>query len=164
MVEEPESRPVAVTLNPLALLYGRLSANVEVLLAPHSSLVASPNALVAQTDRGGPNSALSEGLGFASHTSNGFGVELGYHYWWTERRTLRGPFLGPSLLFGSTTDATVGDPTHAQGYWGLAFDFGEQEVFPGGFTIAGGIGLGLLRMAGAGAVFPRFLLQIGWSF
>ncbi len=72
--------------------------------------------------------------------------------------------LGPALLLGSTTDATVGDPTHAQSYWGIAFDVGWQEVIPGGFTAGVGAGLEVVRMAGTGGVVPRFLLQLGWSF
>jgi hypothetical protein len=163
VIEEPEPLPVAITLNPLPLIWGRLSGNVEVQLAPHHSLALSPNLLVFNEDRGTPR-ALSNGFGFASPASNGVGIELGYHYWWRWARSLRGPFLGPSLLLGGTSNAEVGDAAHTQSYWGLAFDFGGQEVFPGGFTIGAGIGLGYIRMAGVDAFFPRALFQIGWSF
>ena len=132
------------------------------MLAPHHALVVSPNLLLAQVDRGGRYSLVSEGFGFASSASSSFGVELGYHYWWPSRESLRGLFLGPSLLLGDTSESSV-DPSHAQGYWGVACDAGAQEVFAGGFTIGGGAGLGVVRMAGATALFPRFLLQIGWS-
>jgi hypothetical protein len=152
---------VAVTLNPVGLFRGRLSANVELQLVPHHSLVLSPNVIVFHTDRG---TMMSDGFGFASSTSNGIGIELGYHYWWRWAQSLSGPYMGPSLLLGSTTEATVGDPTHAQSYWGLAFDVGWQEVLSGGFTAGIGAGLGLVRMAGNGAVFPRILAQVGWSF
>ena len=160
----PETRRVAVTLNPLGLFWGRLSLNAEVQLAPHHALVGSPNVLIWPADRGGGRSLISEGLGFASHDSAGFGVELGYHYWWDWRRTLRGPFLGPSLLLGVTSQATTGDPTQTQGYAGVAFDVGEQEVLPGGFTVGAGAGLGVIHMADSSALFPRLLAQIGWSF
>jgi hypothetical protein len=163
-VEPPVTHPLAITLNPLALPWARLSANVEVELEPHHSLVASLNALIARSNRGGANGLVSEGLGFASDTSNGVGIELGYHYWLRWERALRGPFLGPSFLLGSTSAANVGDPSHAQGYWGLAFDAGWQEVLAGGLTLGAGGGLEMVRMAGFGAVVPRFLLQIGWSF
>jgi hypothetical protein len=164
-VAEESHRPAfAVTLDPLPLIGARLSGNVEVLLAPHHSIIASPNVLFMQADRGGRFSFVSEGLGFAARTSGGFGIELGYHYYWRAYRLLHGPFFGPSLLLGSTTEASVGDPSHAQGYWGLAFDVGWQEVFAGGFTMGGGLGLGLVGMAGATAVFPRVLVQVGWSF
>lgn len=160
---EPAPHPVAITLNPVPLFWGRLSGNLEVEIAPHHSLVVSPNLLVFNENRGAPR-PLSNGFGFASPTSNGVGVEGGYHYWWRWARSLRGPFFGPSLLVGSTGSATVGDPSHAQAYWGFAFDVGAQEVLYGGFTIGGGLGIGVIRMAGSEAFFPRVLLQIGWSF
>lgn len=159
-----EPRPVAVTVNPLALVPGRLSANVEILLATHHALVLSPNVLVFHTERGGRYNLASEGTGFASSTSTGFGGEVGYHYWWTWRHTMAGPWAGPSLLFGSTTDATVGATTGAQGYWGAAIDAGGQAVIPGGFTFGAGLGLGFVDMASTVAFYPRFLLQLGWSF
>lgn len=163
-VEPPAAYPVALTLNPLGLIAGRLSANLEVQLEPHHSLVVSPNVLVFHADRGDPNSLLSDGFGFAQRTSSSIGIEFGYHYWWRWSRMLRGPYLGSVLLLGSTTNAGVGDPTHAQTYWGLGFDVGWQEVMPGGFTAGIGGGLEVVRMAGTGAVVPRLLLQIGWSF
>lgn len=163
-VEAPVSHPVAVTLNPVGLLRGRLSANLEVQLEPHHSLFVSPNLLAFHADRGAPGSLLSDGFGFATDTSVSVGIELGYHYWWHWSRELRGPFLGPALLLGSTTNAAAGDPAHAQSYWGLAFDIGWQEVLPGGFTAGVGAGLEVVRMAGTGGPVPRFLLQMGWSF
>jgi hypothetical protein len=162
--EEPVARPVAITLNPAALVLGRLSANVEFLLAPHHSLVLSPNILAFQEGHGGRYDLASEGLGFATERSSSFGGELGYHYWWRWRRSLSGPYFGPSLLLGSVTNASVGTTANAQGYWGAAFDAGGQAVLPGGFTLGAGIGLGFVTMASAAAVFPRFLFQLGWSF
>jgi hypothetical protein len=159
-----EEHTASVTINPLALTLGRLSANLELLLAPHHALVLSPNALVFQVDRGGRYNLASEGLGFASPTATSFGGEVGYHYWWTWRHTLAGPFFGPSLLFGSVNGATVGPATGTQWYWGGAVDAGAQAIFPGGLTFGGGLGLGFTTMASAVGVFPRFLLQLGWSF
>jgi len=161
--EEPPRHPVAITLNPLPLFWGRLSGNLEVQVAPHHSLVVSPNLLVFNDNRDAPR-ALSNGFGFASSSSNGAGIELGYHYWGRWARSLRGPMLGPSLLLGSTSNAVVGDPARAQSYWGLAFDLGAQEVLSGGLTMGGGLGVGVIRMAGSETFFPRVLLQIGWSF
>jgi hypothetical protein len=168
-VEGPQApvaraRDTALTLNPVALALGRLSGNVELRVARRHSLIASPSLLFVHEDRGGRYSLVSEGLGFATTTSSGFGIELGYHYDWSWLGELRGLFFGPSLLLGGTTDASVGDPSHTQAYWGLAVDLGEQEVLSGGFTIGAGVGLGLVRMADATAVFPRLLLQVGWSF
>jgi hypothetical protein len=154
------ARRLAITLNPLALPWGRVSGNVELLLAAHHAIVASPNALFADVSRGG---LLALALGFTQSASSGAGGEVGYHYWWYGHDGLRGPFFGPSLLLGVTSAATVGDPSRAQAYWGAAIDVGEQAILSGGFTIGGGAGLGLIRMGGSGVVFPRFLLQVGWS-
>jgi hypothetical protein len=159
--EEPPAHPFAVTLNPLPLIWGRLSANAELLLLPHHSLVVSPNVLFPNVTRAG---TLAAAFGFSQRTSSGFGGEVGYHYWWFAHRTLRGPFFGPSLLLGSTTNATAGSGVGVQGYWGGALDIGQQEVLPGGFTAAAGVGIGIVRSADQGAVFPRLLLQLGWSF
>lgn len=161
---EDLSRPVAVTVNPLALALGRLGANVEVLFAPHHALVLSPNVLLFHVDRGGRYNFASEGVGFASPGASGFGAELGYHYWWTWRRTLMGPYLGPSLLVGGTNGALVGDGSTLQWYVGAALDGGAQAVLPGGFTFGGGFGVGFVTMASNTALFPRVLLQLGWSF
>jgi hypothetical protein len=161
---EPQRGPIALTLDPLDLISGRLSANVEIQVQPHHAIIASANALVFDASRGGPHNVVSEGFGFATNLSSGFGVELGYHYWVDWARALRGPFVGPSFLFGGTSQASVGDPSHAQPYWGLALDGGWQEVFAGGFTAGGGGGLEMIRMAGTSAVVPRFLIQLGWSF
>jgi hypothetical protein len=162
--EEPVARPVAITFNPLALTLGRLSANLEFLLAPHHSIVLSPNILTFQENRGGRYDLRSDALGFATDRSSSFGVEVGYHYWWHWRRSLVGPYFGPSFLVGSVTNANVGNTTNAQAYWGAAIDAGGQGVLPGGFTLGAGIGLGFIDMASVDQFFPRFLLQLGWSF
>jgi hypothetical protein len=161
---EPQRNSIAVTLDPLDLVSGRLSANVEIQVQPHHAIIASANALIFDASRGGPHNVVSEGFGFATNLSSGFGVELGYHYWVDWARTLRGPFVGPSFLFGGTSQASVGDPSHTQPYWGFALDGGWQEVFASGFTAGGGGGLEMIRMAGTSAVVPRFLIQLGWSF
>jgi hypothetical protein len=159
-------RVVALTLNPLPLALGRVGGNIEIEVVRQHAIVGTLSGLVEQVGRGGRFSLLSEGLGFASSASTGFGVELGYHHWWGfgSGGALRGVFFGPSFLAGSTTQATVGDPSQAQVYWGGALDVGAQEVFRGGLTLGGGAGLGFVQMAGSRAAFPRLLLQVGWSF
>jgi hypothetical protein len=151
-----------LTIAPLPLALGRLSVGGEVLVMPHHSLVASPNVLLAQIDRGGRDSFASEGFGFASSASGSVGGEVGYHYWWHAHESLRGPFFGPSLLLGETTHSSI-DPARAHGYWGFAWDVGGQEVFPGGFTLGAGAGVGFASLANATAFFPRILVQVGWS-
>jgi hypothetical protein len=155
---------VAVTWNPLGLFLGRLSANLEAQLAPHHAVVLSPNALLFGTDRGSLHSVLSEGFGFATSSSLGFGGELGYHYGWSGPGALHGPFFGPSLLMGVTTRASVGNASRAQPYLGLALDLGTQEIIYERFIAGAGVGLGVVHMAGTTAVAPRFLCQLGWTF
>ena len=152
-----------MTFNPLALTLGRLSANVEVLLAPHHSISLSPNIIAFQENRGGRYDLRSDALGFASPQSSSFGAEVGYHYWWHWHRSLAGPYFGPSFLAGSVTNAQVGNKTNAQPYFGGAFDAGGQGILPGGFTLGAGVGLGFIEMASATQFFPRFLLQLGVS-
>jgi hypothetical protein len=152
---------VALTLNPAALALGRLSGNLELLIAPHQSLGLSPNAIVFPVDRG---ALASQALGFLTHDSSSVGGELGYHFWFRGRESLNGPWLGPSLLLGRVTGASVGNGASPQVYWGAAVDFGWQAVFPGGFTAGGGLGFGWVELASNAALFPRLLLQVGWSF
>jgi hypothetical protein len=157
-------RPFSLTFNPLPAFWGRVSANLEVMLATHHALVLSPNFTVAADDRGVDDSAVNYGFGFTTKQSSGIGTEVGYHFWTGWNRTAHGGFLGPSLILGETSHASVGDPTKTQGYWGFAFDAGGQEVLPGGFTIGAGIGLMYLTLSSKAIVSPRFLFQIGWSF
>ncbi|MGA7119644.1 MAG: hypothetical protein WBY94_06070, partial [Polyangiaceae bacterium] len=123
LYESRRRRPVTLTLSPLPLAGGRLCVAAELLIAPHHAVFASPNLLFAEVDRGGRSSFVSEGFGFASTASGGAGIEMGYHYWSHARESLRGMFFGPSILLGDTSQSSV-DPSHAQGYWGLALDVG----------------------------------------
>jgi hypothetical protein len=153
----------AVTLNPVPLAFGRLSANLELDLAPHHALVLSPNVLFAGVGRGDPRTLLSDGFGFASTGSQSYGFEVGYHYWMRRRPALEGIFLGPSVVVGVTTQATVGDPSRTQAYGGAAFDVGYQAVVGPGFVVGAGAGAGLIHMSSTNALFPRLLFQIGWT-
>jgi hypothetical protein len=107
---------------------------------------------------------LSAGFGFAGATSSSLGLEVGYHYWFDARRALSGAFIGPSLLLGTTTQATAGDGTGWQGYWGGALDVGWQEVFPVGLTVAAGGGLAVAHAADVTAPYPRLVARAGWAF
>jgi hypothetical protein len=163
--ERPPARIVAmVTLNPVPLIWGRVSANLEFLFAPHHALVLSPYLLLNNADRGG---LLAQAFGFATSSSSGAGGEIGYHYWshyhWWPGQ-LVGVFWGPSFLAGETTNPTAVDGTGSWGYWGAALDIGQQTVFGSGFTAGGGLGVGFVHMASSTAIFPRFLLQLGWAF
>jgi hypothetical protein len=133
-------------------------------VAGHHALFGGLSALVYQADRGGSGTMLSAGFGFASASSSGLGMEIGYHYWVDPRRDLAGAFLGPSLMLGTTTQATAGASTGWQGYWGGALDVGWQEVLPVGLTAAAGAGLAVAHMADTTTVYPRLVARLGWAF
>jgi hypothetical protein len=163
--ERPPARIVAMlTLNPVPLIWGRVSVNLELLFEAHHALVLSPNVLLPNADRGG---LLAQALGFATSASSGAGGEIGYHYWshyhWWPGQ-LVGVYWGPSFLLGETNNTTAGGGTGAWGYWGAALDIGQQTVFGSGFTAGAGLGVGFVRMASSSAIFPRFLVQVGWAF
>jgi hypothetical protein len=155
------SRSVTLTLNPLGLTLGRLSGNIEIMLTPHHSVVVSPNLLVFHEERSG---LASHGLGFATYDSSSVGGEIGFHVWTWRPQSPERFFGGYSFLLGTVTDASVGTPGRMQVYWGVAVDAGGQAVFPGGFTVGGGLGLGFIDVASNVGFFPRLLLQLGWSF
>jgi hypothetical protein len=134
------------------------------MVAMHHAFILSAHTLIFDDSRGSSKNLISEGFGFTQRDSVELGGELGYHYWVDEGAVLRGPFLGPSFVFGVTQKASVGDPTSPQGYFGLALDVGWQEVFDGGFTIGAGAGVELLHGTGTTAVVPRILGQVGYAF
>ena len=155
---------MTVSVSPIPLAWGRIGLEAELEVARHHALVAALNALVFQADRGGAGAMLSAGFGFASVASSSVGLEVGYHYWFDAHRALAGPYIGPSLLLGTTTQATAGDGNGWQGYWGGALDVGWQEVLPAGLTVALGGGLAVTHMADATEPYPRLVARIGWAF
>ncbi len=149
---------MSVRLNPLPFFVGRLSADFEIMLAPHHALVVSPNVTLHKYafHRG---ELIGNALGFADDTSGGVGGEVGYHYW--TKRQVEGIYLGPSFVFG----ATFPSPGKTFGYYGGAFDVGYQYLFNSGFTLNAGGGLMIIDTAGAGVkASPRLLAGLGWSF
>ncbi len=116
--DEPERRATVISWSPVPLAWGRLALEGELRVAGHHALFGGLSALVYQADRGGSGTMLSAGFGFASASSSGLGMEIGYHYWVDPRRDLAGAFLGPSLMLGTTTQATAGASTGWQGYFG----------------------------------------------
>ena len=158
--EEPvvygRRRFLSVRANPLALFIGRLSADVEWMVAPHHALIGSPHVTLAQSRGDLPANAT----GFTGANATGFGVELGYHYF--PAPELEGLFFGPSLLLDSTRPAP--GATRFTAYGG-AFDVGYQAVVGPGFTLAAGGGLLFITASGAPVkLAPRALLGIGWTF
>lgn len=162
---EPERSPrtISIRLNPLPFFMSRLSADFEIMLAPHHALVVSPNLTLKKFafHRG---DVFTYGMGFAGDDNSGFGAEVGYHYW--TKRELEGIYFGPSLVFGATLPpANTNGKTFA--YVGGAIDVGYQYLFSNGFTLNGGGGVMLTGATAAGSTAkaaPRLLFGVGWSF
>lgn len=160
-------RSVALTANPLTLIFGRLGLNVEYLPAKHHGIMLNPyySSYTVSSD--------------ASETSyNSFGAELGYHFY-TGSRGANGFFVGPSFVFvnsGTEFQCKVdfcsgGAETNITTY-GVAVDLGGQYVSKGGFTIGGGVGFMYLKASAntEGSTFfklegtlPRALFTVGYS-
>lgn len=158
-VETP--RTTSIRFNPLPLFAGRLSADIELMLAPHHALVVSPNFTLHKVVFDRNDDLLGYGLGYAGDDSAGFGGEVGYHYWL--RRHLAGVYFGPSLVLG----ATLPEGGKGFAYYGAAVDVGYQYLFSNGFTLNGGGGILIVNGTFGGSVVhaaPRFLFGIGWSF
>ncbi|HEX7663185.1 MAG TPA: hypothetical protein VF407_01675 [Polyangiaceae bacterium] len=152
-------RTMSIRLNPLPFFMSRLSADFEIMLAPHHALVVSPNVTLHKYafHRG---QLIGNALGYADDNSGGVGGEVGYHYW--AKRQVEGIYLGPSLIFGATFPP---NPGKTFGYYGGAFDVGYQYLFNNGFTLNAGGGIMIIDTAGAGVkAAPRLLAGIGWSF
>jgi hypothetical protein len=150
------SRTTSIRLNVLPLFSGRLSVDLEFLLAPHHAIVVAPNATFAM----GRLDLVNYGFGFTDRFSWGIGTEFGYHYW--TGRHLEGLYFGPSGVFGYTGPPA---PREGYGYYGLAFDVGWQWVFGHGFTLNVGGGAMLLgAREQRGRFLPRLLAGLGWSF
>jgi hypothetical protein len=76
-------RTVGVEVNPLGILFGRYSATIEYMLAPHHAVTLSPYLLAPSMQR----------------TRTGWGGELGYRYYRGENGP-SGFFVGASVLAG----------------------------------------------------------------
>jgi hypothetical protein len=165
--EEERFRPLAVTLNPLTLLLGRLGANVEFLPAPHHGIMLNPYYSSASLESG-PFKTKFES----------YGAELGYHFY-TGKRGANGFFVGPSFVLTrtkmSSSCADLGceaDPEVDFLSYGVALDLGGQVVFGNGVTLGAGGGLMYLKSSAVadgsttlrfeGSV-PRLLFTVGYS-
>ena len=156
-------RTMSIRWNPLPFFVSRLSADFEIMLAPHHALVVSPSFTFHKfafhrTD------LMAYGLGVAGDDESGFGAEVGYHYW--TKRELEGIFFGPSLVLGGTFPPN-GSGIKTFGYIGGAVDVGYQYLFSNGFTLLGGGGIMLIGGTAAGTTVkavPRLLFGVGWSF
>lgn len=160
-------KPLALTLNPLSMLIGRLGANIEFLPAKHHALTLNPY-----------YSSIEIEVPNAKTDLTYYGAELGYRYY-SGSKGANGFFIGPAAVFTSSQakrscnlPGCVTPPEEQYSSYGVALDLGGQYVADSGFTIGGGAGLMLLRSTGGvegsktvqfEGVVPRILLTIGYS-
>jgi hypothetical protein len=176
-VEDESTKPIAVTVNPAALLIGRYGGNVEVVVARHHAIVASgyAQAYTLTLVRNMIPPEARDHLRDAPLTAGG---EIGYRLY-SGSRGADGLFVGPSFLLTPLVYPAIANhdtielvPYHVPG---VAVDVGAQAVTSIGLTIGGGIGVEYLayqlpndpHRVPIGVEphwLPRVLLQAGWSF
>ncbi len=174
--QDDTRRPVAVTLNLLAVAMDRYGANLELSPAPHHAVAGSAyyQSLPIWAVR-----AIAGQDAIKDRGATSFGGELGYRYY-TGRRGADGFFVGGSFVAMPlayprvSTDFRSIELRHFIAT-GAALDIGVQKVFGSGFTLGGGAGVMYLgydvpsdnRRVLSGFephVLPRLLLMAGWSF
>jgi hypothetical protein len=179
---------VTVEYNPLALIVGKLSANVVVVPTDHHSLVLSPfyawtatvpicvatNSGTSSSDCGlsppQPSATLPR------QTFQGFGGEIGYRYY-LGKGGPRGFFAGPSFVIASMT-AKAQDSSRTS-FWdlGLALDVGYEALIADRVALALGGGAQYVATTKSipdqqlpaavyanSAVRPRLLVSLGYAF
>lgn len=164
--EDPGFKKVSITANPLSILVGRYSFNVEYMLEKHHGLIVVPSFW-----------SLKSSTGDIEVKYNYVGGELGYHYY-TGERGANGFFIGPSAVFMSMSTSASGGGSSASGsatVYGGAIDLGGQHVARNGFTVGGGFGLMYVKASSkidgssepsikVEGVLPRLLFTMGYSF
>jgi hypothetical protein len=138
--EPPPRRVVSLEWNPIALLYRRVSVNVEIAPADHHVLILSPYYFYSQTAafETSPDAA-GNSVQVPSQRFEGFGGEIGYRYY-TGLGGPRGFFVGPSLILASVQCKAGNGATTSLADYGVAFDVGYQMLVANNWAIALGVG------------------------
>lgn len=178
--DEPEGfKQLAVEFNPLSLIIGRYSAQVEYLPVLHHGFVLNPHydsvSFELTVSAAGEEYTYEEGF-------SGFGGEIGYRYY-TGRNGPNGFFIGPSFLVGRySTKGSELEEWDQKSFTSLgwAVDLGGQGVIGPGIVLGIGVGMQQTKnsinadqfgelplsaeiLVGSG-VRPRFLLALGYAF
>ena len=177
----PPQRLVTLEWNPLALIVGKVSANVVVVPIDHHALVLSPfyarttTAPIYVVDPTMTNPTMPS-IQLPQQTFEGFGGEIGYRYYLGQGGP-RGFFAGPSFIIASMK-ATAQDSSQLT-FWdyGLAVDVGYEALI--GDRVALALGGGAQYVATSksipdqqlpaavyanSAVRPRVLVSLGYAF
>lgn len=179
-LEPPVRRHAAIVVNPLALVVGKLSADLVVIPVDHHALVVNAFYFGATTAPIYVFDASGAAMQLPEQRFAGGGVELGYRYY----RGLGGPrglFIGPSLVLASIKEhqlpPTGDDSSFRFTDIGVAVDVGYQVLVTDQITLAIGAGVQALatsrsipaqqfpaKVYANGGVLPRLLLSAGWAF
>lgn len=173
---------VAIEANPLGILIGHYSVQLELMPWRHSAFIINPHfdhvtSDVSSGDSTGNTISYTESF-------TGFGTELGYRFY-TGRTAMSGFYFGPSVLLGTYTasanDVVTGAGSQSSSISfqqiGGAVDIGGQAVVGPGIVIGGGFGLQYTSVnqsfrdlpltasiLAGGGIRPRFLLSVGYAF
>jgi hypothetical protein len=172
----PPHRSVVLAFNPLALLIGKVSADVVIAPGDHHSLVLNPFYSKATTAPIDVVDDAGNATQLPKQTFEGFGGELGYRYYFA-RGGPRGLFVGPSLVLASMTATAANGSRTSYLDYGLAGDVGYQVLVADSVALDLGGGLQYTTTtktipnqqfpaefyANPG-LRPRLLLSFGWAF
>jgi hypothetical protein len=120
---------ISIRLNPLDLIFGKVSGDVEYALNDYVSLALGPEYIF-----GDPRQDSSRGI-----SASGVGA-YGQVGFWIEGRPLRGYYLKAhfahrSVIFQSDIDRLQVPETL------IGAMFGSQSIYAGWFTLSGGFGI-----------------------
>ena len=121
---------MALLVDPLAMaVFDRYEFVLEVLPVAHHAFAIRPFMASRTGTTTGPD--IQEGRTIETNptTLNGYGVELGYRFYTSDRGPIGG-FIGPSFMVGKYTARYVNMGFEAPGVtaYGVALDFGVQFV------------------------------------
>ena len=180
----PPERPVTVEWNPLALIVGKLSANVVLVPIEHHALVLSPFyartttvPICVVSDSGtSPACGFTPSVQLPQQTFEGFGGEIGYRYYLGHGGP-RGFFAGPSFVIASMTAKAQDASQLAFWDYGLAVDIGYEALIGDRVALALGGGAQYVTTSKSipdqqlpaavyanSALRPRVLLSLGYAF
>jgi hypothetical protein len=177
----PPWRRITIEWNPLPFVvgFGKISANVVLVVKNHHAIVVSPFFTDSTTSPIYVFNAEGDPTQLPEQRFLGFGLELGYRYYWGQRGP-RGLFVGPSLIGALMYEhqEQYGNGSHTNyADLGLAFDVGYQMLITDAITISAGLGVqGMLTtktipqqqfpidIYGNSGVWPRVLFSVGYAF
>lgn len=172
----PARRWVAIELNPVALIIGKISANVILVPIDHHGIVLSPFFASTTTEPIYVYDAASNPTQLPQQSFTGGGGELGYRYYFG-RGGPRGLFFGPSLVIADFVSKAQNGDTKSYLAFGGAADIGFQALVFDRLSLSLGAGLQYLAtsttipqqqfpadvFANSG-LRPRALASIGFAF